>query len=164
MNLPELGRVVHLANGFISVGLGLLVMLWPKFGPRSVVHRWLGRVYAAFIVAACLIGVPLAYRRGSTYLMILGVATAGLVVQGWRDIVAYRRAKSVGHGTKAASHLRRHVILMGSSYVGAWSGFFATNPILGHGDWQVYTYVFGPPLLGAVFISRAVLRLPRAIS
>lgn len=34
---------------------------------------------------------------------------------------------------------------MGASYVGAWSGFFAINPVFGVGeDWQVWLTVFGP--------------------
>ena len=54
------------------------------------------------------------------------------------------------------------MILMGASYIGAWSGFFATNHLFGMGEWQIAFYVFGPPLVGSIFIARAArkLRLP----
>ena len=73
---------------------------------------------------------------------------------------AARAALAAGRPDVAARRLRRHLILMGASYVGAWSGFFATNPVFGVGeDWQVWLTVFGPTAVGAVVIARAALRL-----
>lgn len=158
-DLHPLGRWLHLGSGFAAVALGLAVMLLPKFGRWAGWHRWVGRVYAALIAAACLLGVPLAYLRGSTYLMILGTLTCAVVVWGWRDGIVARSAAKLGDRVRATRHLRWHLILMGSSYVGAWSGFFATNQVLGFGEWQIWVYVFGPPVVGAVFIARAAVRL-----
>ena len=153
----HLGRLLHVGSGFAAVGLGLAVMLLPKFGRHAGWHRRLGRVYAALIAGSCLLGVPLAYRQGNTYLMALGAVTLAVVVAGW---LAGRVTRSVRDREAAAWWLRRHLILMGASYVGAWSGFFATNPVFGVGeDWQVWLTVFGPTAVGAVFIARAALRL-----
>ncbi len=155
----DLGRWLHLLSGFAAVGLGAAVMLWPKFGRGAVWHRRLGRVYAGLIAGACLIGVPLAYYRGSNYLMVLGSVTLAVVVQGWSDARAARVALARGDAQAAAQRLRWHLILMGASYIGAWSGFFATNPVFGLGEWQVWGYVFGPSIVGAAFIGRAAVRL-----
>lgn len=150
----------HVGSGFAAVGLGLAVMRLPKFGRRAGWHRRLGRVYAALIAGSCLLGVPLAYRQGNAYLMVLGAVTLGVVVAGWWAARAARAALLAGRPDVAARRLRRHLILMGASYVGAWSGFFATNPVFGVGeDWQVWLTVFGPTAVGAVFIARAALRL-----
>ena len=157
--LHAVGRWVHLGSGFAAVALGLAVMLLPKFGRWAAWHRWVGRVYATLIAASCLIGVPLAYLRGSVYLMVLGVFTLAVVASGWRDAMAARAALRRGDRLRAERHLRWHLILMGSSYIGAWSGFFATNQVFGYGEWQVWAYVFGPPVVGAVLIARAAVRL-----
>jgi hypothetical protein len=155
----QLGRWLHLAGGFAAVGLGPAVMLLAKFGRRAGWHRRLGRVYALLIAGASFLGVPLAYINGSTYLMVLGAMTLAVVVQGWLDGRAGRAALARGEPAEAARRLRWHLILMGASYVGAWSGFFATNPVLGAGEWQTWAYVFGPSAVGAVFIARAAVRL-----
>ena len=166
MNLPHaVGRWAHLGSGFAAVALGLAVMLLPKFGRWAGWHRWVGRVYAALIAASCLIGVPLAYLRSSPYLMALGVMTAAVVLWGWRDALAARAAAKRGDVSEASRRLRWHLILMGASYIGAWSGFFATNHVFGYGEWQVWFYVFGPPAVGGVLIARAALRLkPRSVT
>lgn len=158
MSPHTLGVWVHLACGFAAVGLGLAVMLLPKFGRNACWHRAVGRVYAGLIALACLLGVPLAYFRDSTYLMTLGVMTFLVVVQGWWDAGLAKQAHARGDFAEAGRRLRWHLILMGASYIGAWSGFFATNPILGVGEWQVWVYVFGPSLVGAVLITRAIWR------
>ena len=155
------GRLLHLGGGFAAVGLGLVVMLLPKFGPRAGWHRVLGRLYAVAIAGSCLLAVPLAYRQGNAYLMVLGVATLAVVVAGWAAAWVARSARTP---VVAARWLRRHLILMGASYVGAWSGFFATNPIFGVGhEWQVWGYVFGPTAIGAALIARAALRVGRRL-
>ena len=162
MTPPDLhaaGRLLHLGGGFAAVGLGLAVMLLPKFGPRAAWHRRLGRLYAVAIAGSCLLAVPLAYRQGNAYLTVLGVVTLGVVLAGWH---AGRVARSAPDRGVAARWLRRHLILMGASYVGAWSGFLATNPIFGVGEeWQVWLTVFAPTALGAVAIARAALRVGR---
>jgi hypothetical protein len=156
--LHNLGRWLHLGSGFAAVGLGLIVMLMPKFGRRSFLHKWSGRIYATLIAGSCLIGVPLAYVRGSDYLMVLGTFTFIVVVQGWLDGRAARSALNRGDIQLANRRLRWHLILMGSSYIGAWSGFFATNQIFGTGQsWHYWFYAFGPTVIGAVFIARATV-------
>lgn len=158
--LHEFGRWLHMGSGFAAVFLGLCVMLLPKFGKYSAWHRRVGRLYAVLIAGSCLLGVPLAYFRGNTYLMFLGAFTFVVVVQGWLDGVAARSALAKGNTILATSRLRWHLILMGASYIGAWSGFFATNQIFGlNSDWLLFFYVFGPSVIGAVFIARAALRL-----
>ena len=89
--IHDLGRWLHLGSGFAAVGLGAVVMLMPKFGRWAAWHRHLGRVYAALIAGSCLLGVPLAYYRGSTYLMVLGAFTLAVVHQGWTDGRRHRR-------------------------------------------------------------------------
>ena len=92
--------------------------------------------------------------------MALGGATFALVVQGWLDGRAARSAQARGDRAAAVRSLRWHLILMGASYIGAWSGFFATNPVFGtEPDWLIWLYVFGPSALGAVFIARATAGL-----
>jgi hypothetical protein len=164
MNLTiDIGRWIHLGSGFAAVGLGAAVMVLPKFGPRARWHRRLGRVYAGLIAAACALGIPLAYYKDSTYLMVLGAFTLAVVVQGWLDARAARAAMLRGDAMFAAQRMRWHLILMGASYIGAWSGFFATNPIFGTGEELLWAYVFGPSIVGAVFIARAARRVPGGV-
>ncbi|MGL6074282.1 MAG: hypothetical protein ACRC8S_08985 [Fimbriiglobus sp.] len=134
-------------------------MLLPKYGRRAGWHRWLGRFYATLIALASLLGTILAYQRDNSYLMLLGTITLALVVAGWREAMVARNATRASDRTSAHRHLRRHLILMGASYIGAWSGFFATNPILGTGELQLWSYVFGPSILGAIVISRVVRKV-----
>ena len=156
-DLHAAGRLLHLGGGFAAVGLGLAVMLLPKFGPNAAWHRTLGRLYAVAIAGSCLLAVPLAYWQGNAYLTVLGVVTLAVVLAGW---YAGRAARSIREPAVAARWLRGHLILMGASYVGAWSGFLATNPIFGVGaEWQVWLTVFGPTAIGAVAIARAARRL-----
>lgn len=155
----EFGRWAHLSSGFAAVGLGVVAMLLPKFGRWSGWHQRVGQVYAGCIAASCLIGIPLAYYRGSPYLMIVGLLTLGVVLIGWADGRAARASLARGDTQTATRRMRRHLILMGASYIGAWSGFFATNPVFGLGEWQIWTYVFGPPLVGGILIARAALTL-----
>jgi len=121
----HLGRLLHVGSGFAAVGLGLAVMLLPKFGRHAGWHRRLGRVYAALIAGSCLLGVPLAYRQGNTYLMALGAVTLAVVVAGW---LAGRVARSVRDREAAAWWLRRHLILMGASYVGGLERLLRHEP------------------------------------
>jgi uncharacterized membrane protein len=137
-NFHDVGRWLHLGSGFAAVALGAAVMLLPKFGRFSRWHRWVGRVYAVLIAGSCLLGVPLAYFRGSTYLMILGAFTFAVVLWGWMDARAAQAALARGDVKGAGRWMRWHLILMGASYIGAWSGFFATNPVFGSGEWQVW--------------------------
>jgi|GEM_PF-3604910 len=159
-DIHSLGRWLHLGSGFAAVGLGLVVMLMPKFGRRSTWHKWAGRIYAGLIAASCLLGVPLAYYRDSNYLMILGTVTFLVVAQGWLDGRTARMALHRGDFKVAHRSLRWHLILMGASYIGAWSGFFATNPIFGvEQEWLLWFYAVGPTVLGAVIIARVAVRM-----
>jgi hypothetical protein len=112
------------------------------------------------ISCSCLIGVPLAYMRGSNYLMLLGVMTFLLILQAWWDIYCFRLALKQHDTARATQKLRWHLINMGASYIGAWSGFFANNFIFGVGEWQIWFYAMGPTVIGAVVIARVAMRLP----
>ena len=159
-DLYVLARWVHIGGGFAAVGLGPAVMLVPKFGRRAAWHRRLGRVYAGVLATSAAVGVPLSYLRESTYLMVLGAFTLAVIGLAWRDALAAGTARRRGDGAAAERHLRWHLILMGASYVGAWSGFFANNFVFGaDAAWKVHFYVFGPSAVGAVFIARAAVRL-----
>ena len=61
-DLHAAGRLLHLGGGFAAVGLGLALVLLPRFGRHAVRHRALGRLYAVAIAGSCLFAVPLAYR------------------------------------------------------------------------------------------------------
>lgn len=159
-----LARWVHVGGGFVALVLGLAVMLVPKFGRRSAWHRLLGRVYAVAIGASALVGLPLSYLRGSTYLMALGAFTFLVIALGWRDVILARRAVRAGDTTAAERHLRWHVILMGASYIAAWSGFFANNFVFGtNAEWKLWFYAVGPSVVGAPFIARAARRATRLV-
>lgn len=160
MLLHALARWVHIGGGFAAVALGLAVMLLPKVGRQSVWHRRLGRVYAVAIGTSSLVGVPLSYLRGSTYLMTLGAFTFLVIALGWRDVILARRAARTGDNRLAERHLRWHVILMGASYIAAWSGFFANNFVFGSdAEWKLWLYAVGPSVIGAPFIARAARRV-----
>ena len=122
--------------------------------PKRRWHRLLGRVYAGLIAAASGLGLILAARNGNLYLVTLGGVTLGLVLLGVREAWLLRRG-----GSAARAHLRRHLVLMGASYVGAWSGFFATNPVFGTSEPALLGYVFGPSAVGVVLIGRAARRV-----
>jgi uncharacterized membrane protein len=160
MDPHTLARWVHVGSGFAAVALGLVVMLVPKFGRRRSWHRRLGQIYAALIGTSAVVGIPLSYLRGSTYLMTLGAITAVVIGVGWRDAVLARRAMRTGNLPLAERHLRWHLILMGASYIGAWSGFFANNFVFGtDAEWKLWFYAVGPSLIGAPFIAVAARRV-----
>lgn len=159
-DLHPLGRWLHIGSGFAAVALGVLVMLLPKFGRRAVWHRRLGRLYATLIAATSLLGAVLAYRNGNAMLTTLGIVTFVLVLQGWRDARLARSALVAGDVGRAVERLRWHIIRMGASYIGAWGGFFANNPIFGgDAEWKFWFYVVGPSLIGGPLIARAALRV-----
>jgi uncharacterized membrane protein len=156
----SLARSVHIGGGFGAVALGLIVMFLPKFGQGSVWHRWLGRVYVVILAISCLVGIPLAYQRDSSYLMILGLGTFFVIAFAWREVLLARRAMRAGNLTLAEHHLRWHVILFGSSYIAAWSGFFANNFLFGtDAEWKLWFYAIGPSVIGAPFIAVAAQRV-----
>ena len=52
---------------------------------------------------------------------------------------------------------------MGSSYAAAWTAFFVTNPVLGHGTvWHTLAYTLGPGTVATALITRSVRKLHRA--
>ncbi len=155
-----IARWVHVGGGFAAVALGPVIMLLPKFGRRSGWHRRLGQIYATLIGTSAVVGIPLSYLRGSTYLLILGAVTAVVIAVGWRDAVLARRAVREGKVLFAERYLRWHLILMGASYIGAWSGFFANNFVFGtDAEWKLWFYAVGPSLIGAPFIAVAARRV-----
>ena len=50
--------------------------------------------------------------------------------------------------------LRRHVILMGSSYIAAWTAFLLTNPIFSFPPRvNLPLHMFGPTVIGTLLIA-----------
>jgi hypothetical protein len=122
-------------------------------------------VYATLIATSSVVGIPLAYFRDSTCLMILGAVTFLVIALGWRDVILARRALRAGNLPLADRHFPWHLILMGASYIGAWSGFFANNFIFGtDAEWKFWFYAIGPSVIGAPFIAVAARRLSTQVT
>ncbi|TAD91666.1 MAG: hypothetical protein EAZ99_03225 [Alphaproteobacteria bacterium] len=76
---------VHIASGVVAVGGAGVAMGAAKGG---VLHRWGGRVFATGMALACLAGLGLALIKPSLFLGVVAVFSLGLVLLGWRAIVA----------------------------------------------------------------------------
>lgn len=159
MNPHDLMLGVHILMGAGGFLLGLAALLLPKFGPRALWHRRVGRVYAVCMLIMGALSVPLAWQGGSVVLFVIGWLTLGWVGGGWwaiRRAVASRRA---GNTEGAAKWLQTHVTLMGSSYIGAWTAFLLNVEPLGAGGTVFWVYALGPTVLGTVLIARSNRRL-----
>ena len=159
MDWQPLGRQLHIGLGASGFGLGLIALLVPKFGPRCVWHRVVGRMYAVAMLGMAALSVPLAVRLGSGVLLVIGVLTLAAVTFGWLAIRQFQK------GPPRFGRLRRHVILMGASYIAAWTAFLLTNPIVRLGDpWDRPLHMLGPTVVGTVLITVALRRLRRTRS
>jgi uncharacterized membrane protein YozB (DUF420 family) len=149
-------RWLHIGLGTLGFVLGLAAALLPKAGKNRAWHRNVGRTYAAAMLISAGLSVPLAIGLGSTVLFVVGVLTFLSLVLGWRAIVIVRSGRAA-HRSKRL--LRRHIALMGSSYIAAWTAFVLTNPIITvPGPLNRPLHLFGPTVIGSFFIARSIRR------
>jgi len=91
------------------------------------------------------------------FLLIIGLLTLAWTGGGWIALrLALRARQSNPHAF--ASMLRAHIILMGSSYIAAWTAFLVNVRVLGSDPLLFWVYALGPTVIGTVFISRASAR------
>ena len=153
--------VVHIALGFCAFVLGAVAVGAPKFGRANRWHRWPGRAYALCMVGMAALSVPLSLQSGNRVLLIIGLLTLVWAAGGWIAIrLALRVRRSSRH--RFAGMLRMHVVLMGSSYIAAWTAFLVNVRPLGGGPSLFWLYALGPTVIGTVFITRATARVAMA--
>jgi hypothetical protein len=157
-----IARWTHIGLGGVGFALGLVATMAPKFGRWRAVHRFAGRAYAVVMLGSAILSVPLAVRLGSVPLLIIGTLTTAAVALGWRAVRVVRSGHSGGDPRRL---LRRHVILMGSSYIAAWTAFLLSNPVFATGNWwDGPLHRYGPTVVGSAMIAWYVRRrLPRAL-
>lgn len=151
---------LHIGLGFAGFLLGATTIALPKFGRASRWHRRVGRAYALCMVGMAVLSVPLALRTRDYFLLIIGLLTLAWVAGGWIAVGVARRARQTDRH-RFATMLRAHVILMGSSYIAAWTAFLVNVRPLGSAPLLFWVYALGPTVVGTVLISRARARLPR---
>lgn len=151
MNPTDPMLLLHVLSGSAGFLLGAGALLLPKFGPRAALHRSVGRAYAAAMLLMSVLSIPLALRQGDALLLVIGVVTLGWVAGGVQAIRARR-----GHPdrARAGALLSRHVLFMGSSYIGAWTAFLVNVEPLGEGGALFWLYALGPTVIGSVLIAR----------
>lgn len=147
----------HVTLGFAGFILGAMALSLPKFGRASRWHRRAGRAYAVCMLGMAALSVPLALRAYDYLLLIIGLLTLGWVAGGWVALRLALRARQSNRQTFARM-LRMHIILMSSSYIGAWTAFLVNVRPLGSGLLLFWVYALGPTLVGTVFITRATAR------
>ncbi|MEZ6142695.1 MAG: hypothetical protein R3B84_19205 [Zavarzinella sp.] len=158
-DIHQIARWLHIASGTGGFVLGFLVACAPKFGPLGRFHRYLGRLYAICMLLMAILSIPLAYRLGSEILLIIGVLTTLAILFGWQAIRTFKSGKA------SLRSLRRHIILMGASYIAAWTAFLLTNPVLATGQWfDPHLHRYGPTVVGTLLISWYIrIRLPKLL-
>lgn len=161
--MPEAHTIilaVHVVLGFGGFVLGAVAIALPKFGRGSQRHGLAGRMYAVCMLGMAVLSVPLALADDDYLLLTIGLLTLGWVAGGW---IALRRALGARRTDphRFATLLRTHIILMGSSYIGAWTAFLVNVRPLGSDPALVWIYALGPTLIGTVLISRATARQVR---
>ncbi len=155
-------RVAHIMLGFGGFVLGALALALPKFGPAAARHRWIGRVYAVFMLTMAALSVPLALHRGDYFLLTIGLLTLSWVAGGWIALGLRRRAYREGRQALATNLLLTHIALMASSYIGAWTAFLVNVRPLGTGPLVFWLYALGPTLIGTLLIQRTTRRYARS--
>ena len=94
-------------------------------------------------------------------LLVIGALTVPAMTAGWWAI-RRRRSTPPDRATLRSWLLGAHIVLIGSTYIAAWTAFLLNNPIFGVGTrWHVLAYRFGPTLIGTVLIARARRRYRR---
>lgn len=152
---------LHVALGFGGFMLGVFAIALPKFGLNSRWHRLVGRMYALCMVGMAVLSVPLSLRTNDYFLLSIGLLTLGWVAGGWIALRLALRARQSGRHT-FATMLRAHIILMGSSYISAWTAFLVNVRPLGSTPLLFWMYALGPTVIGTVLISRASGRSAKA--
>jgi hypothetical protein len=157
MDWNAAARWVHVLTGYGAFGFGLVAALLPKFGRGATWHRWIGRGYATCMLISSGLSIPIAARVGNTVLLVIGLLTFPAAAAAW---IAIRRRRSPNTSAAARRRLlRSHMVLMGASYIAAWTAFLLNNPIFGDGTpWHRYFYMFGPTVIGSAAISIAAHR------
>jgi hypothetical protein len=151
---------LHIALGACGFVLGAFAVALPKFGHGSVRHRWTGRAYAVCMLSMAFLSIPLSLRQSDGLLLVIGLLTIGWAAGGW---IALRRALRVRHASPQAfaGMLRIHVIMMGSSYIAAWTAFLVNVRPLGGGSAVSWLYILAPTIAGSLLIARATAGLAR---
>ncbi len=157
LGAPSIMLNLHVALGFGGFMLGAIALVLPKFGQTSRRHRWVGRAYALCMVGMAVLSVPLALRADDFFLLIIGLLTLGWVAGGWIALRMALRARQANRHT-FATLLRTHIMLMGSSYIAAWTAFLVNVHPMGSGPLLFWVYALGPTVIGTVLISRASAR------
>ncbi len=148
-------RLAHITCGFIGFGLGILAIVLPKFGRKALWHRWIGRVYAIFMLVMAVLSVPLSLRGSDVFLLIIGLLTLSWVAGGWIALRLSLKAQHSGQSLRANRWLLTHIALMGSSYIGAWTAFLVNVRPFGNTSTIFWFYALGPTIIGTIFIRRA---------
>lgn len=152
-------RAVHIVGGTGAFILGGPAIVLPKFGAGSRWHRYVGRGYAGAMLAMGLASIPLSLRHNSPVLLITGPLTLLWVAWGWLSLRQSLLARRRGQAARAARLLRRHISLMGTSYLAAWTAFLLTNQPFGTGPGPHWASIIVPAVIGSVWIARTARRL-----
>ncbi len=154
-------RSIHIILGSLGFVLGFAALILPKFGVHKQRHRWVGRFYAVCMLGMAGLSVPLAWNDNNTFLLIIGALTFAWVAGGWIALRRWRDARARGERERATNLLQTHIILMGSSYIAAWTAFLINIEPLGVGP-MFWIYAFGPTIIGTALIMRTTRRYERA--
>ena len=108
-----------------------------------------------------ILSIPLSVRQGNWLLLIIGVLTLLWVIGGWWALCRSLRARAAGEAQEAGLWLGRHINLMGSSYIAAWTAFLVNVQPLGGGGVLFALYIAVPSVVGSVAIARAMAKHSR---
>ncbi|UQN09316.1 DUF2306 domain-containing protein [Deinococcus sp. QL22] len=159
--LHPLVRTAHILFGMGGFLLGAFALFLPKFGPHSRWHRWIGRGYGLSMLGMSVLSIPLSIRQGDWLLLVIGVLTLFWVVGGWWALRRWLQARATGQLEVARLWLGRHITLMGSSYIAAWTAFLVNVQPLGGSALLFTLYIAVPSIVGSVAIARAMIRQGR---
>ncbi|MFC4453543.1 DUF2306 domain-containing protein [Deinococcus sonorensis] len=151
-------RAAHILFGMGGFLLGAFAIVLPKFGRTARWHRVVGRAYAVSMVGMGVLSIPLSLRQGNWLLLTIGVLTLFWVIGGWWALRRSLRARAAGQVEVAGRLVRRHITLMGSSYIAAWTAFLVNVQPLGGGAVLFTLYIAVPSVVGSVAIARAMAR------
>jgi hypothetical protein len=154
---PSALLALHVALGFAGFVLGAVAIVLPKFGRTSRRHAWTGRAYAVCMLGMALLSVPLALSADDRFLLVIGLLTLGWTAGGWIALRRALRARGIDRPAFARM-IRLHIILMGSSYIAAWTAFLVNVRPLGGAPLLLWVYVLAPTVIGSILISRSAGR------